>query len=70
VRISAAVCPRDAPTKKRGVTSPPLKPELRVQIVRAAFESHVDNGMWAELKKDGIVKASGSFEKVPKPSLS
>jgi hypothetical protein len=57
-KISEAVCPSDAPTKKSGVTSPPLKPELSVQIVRIALESHVHHGIWFELKKDDIVRAA------------
>ena len=55
----AKLLPRVAPMKKRGVTSPPLKPEPRVTTVRTNFHNQLHVVTPPAQKADGSVMALG-----------
>ena len=52
--------------KNSGVTSPPLKPVLRVTTVKSSFSAQL-HGSVLEPKKLAMVRPSGVAASVPRP---
>lgn len=69
-RRVARVLPRAAPMKKSGVTSPPLKPALRVMVVKRSFQSQAHGWVFSREKSEAMEMSEGLGELTPRPRYS